>query len=221
MDHQYLASESIIPKRDIVLENIMNWCPNVETNFTVSVDDLSKVDGDIVLDSDGNYVAQVDNLRASLALSYFSLDNMISDGAQTISKSLDTASKNAQDVEDGFNRFLFWYGLSMFFIVAIDLLTIALLGGVYVASRSNPSAKAANIMTNILIPTFTIFMILSWVTTAIFGAVSIFSADVCTGSPELNIVAVFHEKEQTMDPLLYAMTKYYVEVSCSGGPDNV
>ena len=214
MQVQYKASNKTIPKRDIILDEVVNWCANIETNFSVSPDDITLPQNrtGIILDSDGKYVAEVDDFRSSLEKSYSSLSDMIAPGAQTIARTLDIANVNAQDVEQTMSEFIFWYGLSMFFIVLIDAITLFLLAGVYLASRSEPSPRIECIQTRIFLPVFTLLISASWFMTAAFAVAAVFSADVCTGSPESNIVAVFYEKEQTMDPLLYSMTQYYVEV---------
>ena len=212
MSLQYLESTDIIPKRDIVLEEVINWCPTIETNFSVPHENVTKNQSEIILDSDGQYVAEVDDLRTSLEKSYIGLENMIASGAQSIARSLVFATDNADEIEKEMTKFIFWYGLSMFFIVAIDALTLLLLFGVFAASRANPSRVIEFFQTRLIVPLFFVFVNVAWIVSVIFTVVAVLSADMCTGSPEHNIVAIFHEKEQTMDPLLYSMTKYYVEV---------
>ena len=56
-------------------------------------------------------------------------------------------------------------------------------------------------------------MEITCVLSAASGVVAIFTADMCTGSPDEKLMQVVHIKEQSMNHLLYDMSKYYVEVS--------
>lgn len=207
------SNEELVKRKESIVELIENTCPLVENNFTISLDDIvGDLDPDFyIVDSNGDYVILVELLRMAAAEGYTRLNDFGVATSDTVKGVLESASANANEIQDEMDQFLYWYGLSIFVVVAIDAIAICLMFGVFMAQKTKPSKMFESVLSYILLPIFILLIDLSWVVTATFAVVTILSADVCTGSPETNLKAVFHEKQASMETLLYDMTVYYVE----------
>lgn len=208
---QHTNSSHTIPQGELALERISAWCSNVETNFT-----LERIYEDderytYTYNKDGNVLVDVDGMRSEFIELYSTLGNMIADSSINVVDALDEASNNAQDETDNMDEFLWWYGTCLFFLLALDALTIIFMVGAYMASKTDTSIWFENLLSCVFLPIFAFLVNVSWMLTSGVATAAVLTADACSGSPEKNLVAIFHEKQQTLDPLLYSLTKYYIE----------
>eukprot|EP00592_Proboscia_alata_P011153 CAMPEP_0194365520 /NCGR_PEP_ID=MMETSP0174-20130528/13591_1 /TAXON_ID=216777 /ORGANISM="Proboscia alata, Strain PI-D3" /LENGTH=635 /DNA_ID=CAMNT_0039140271 /DNA_START=77 /DNA_END=1984 /DNA_ORIENTATION=+ len=192
-------------ERDLTLESIDSWCPNANINGTIAVTTSS--DDNITYLSTGT---SSDGLYSSLV----DLTTFAVGGINSIEGSLVEAKMKGEDIKESMNNYAWWHLGTLGFILGVDFLVALFSIGVILAWKNIQPLPFEILQTYCALPLFAFLVSTTWLAAAGFAFTAVLTSDVCTGSPEENLVSIFNEQETDLDPLLYAMTKYYVE-GCS------
>jgi len=198
-----IVSNQTKTHRDSILDglsNSTNWCPNAAANPTTPVLGIP-----------------IANVTSELVTNLNGLSDFNIRGAITLEETLQEASTEQEEISFEMDLYSWWFYVTLGFILLLDLLCIIFICGVITAWCGKQPVAFNKFQTFIAMPIFSFLVNISWLFTSGFALAAVLNADVCTGSPEENLVAIFHEKEAEMNPLLFGMTKYYVE-GCASSP---
>jgi succinate dehydrogenase hydrophobic anchor subunit len=156
---------------------------------------------------------QVANMTRNYVMALNNLQSLSVDNAERVHTALSDAKESFEDVEYNMGASQWWFIVAVTLTALLMLITMVFMYGVVSAWKGIQRPDCfAKVHKYIGMPFFVSLIVLAILTFAVSAIAAVMGADVCTGSPEKNTISVLSRKEANMDPLLFDMTVYFVQV---------
>lgn len=201
--------------RDAAVSELGSWCPNAaggENNLIISAEGVPST-LESINNGDGTLSVSFYNDTKDLLNALDELEDFIVPGSERVEEVLLLARNHAVNINDTFQETSWWFYFAVAFAILIVAFAIVFMAGVCLAWTYRLPNCFERLLTYGLFPIFGGLLGLLWLCVSGFAYVLVLNADLCSGSPEENVVAILHQKETEMDQLLFTMASYYVEVS--------
>lgn len=208
------SGKQAIEVRDVAMEQLSAWCPNAlaseNNNLLLSAQDIPST-LDAIDNGDGTISVNLYNQTTELIQTLGDLEEFLVTGSERVEETLMIARQNAVEVNDTFGETSWWFYFAVVFVVLVDILTLLFMAGACFAWTYRLPVFLERFQTYVIFPIFSGLLALLWLCVSGFVFTLVLNADLCSGSPEENVVAILHQKEKEMEPLLFDMASYYVE----------
>ena len=186
------------------MEQLSAWCPNAlasENNtLLLSAQDIPST-LDAIDNGDGTISVNLYNQTTELMQTLGDLEEFLVTGSERVEETLMIARQNAVEVNDTFGETSWWFYFAVVFVVLVDILTLLFMAGACFAWTYRLPVFLERFQTYVIFPIFSGLLALLWLCVSGFVFTLVLNADLCSGSPEENVVAILHQKEKEMEPL--------------------
>jgi hypothetical protein len=156
---------------------------------------------------------QVANMTRNYVTALENLQSLSVDNAERVHTALSDAKEGFEEVDNNMEASQWWFIVAVVLTALLMLITTVFMYGVVSAWKGIQRPECfAKVHKYIGMPLFGSLIVLSMIAFVVSAIVAVMGADVCTGSPEKNTISVLSRKEANMDPLLFDMTVYFVQV---------
>ena len=210
------SGKQAIEVRDVAIEQLSSWCPNAAAGenqtLLLSAQDIPSTI-DAIDNGDGTISVNFYNQTEELLETLEELEDFLVPGSLRVEETLGLARRNAVKVNNTFEDTSWWFYFAVVFTILVDILTLFFMAGVFGAWTYRLPMFLERVQTYVIFPIFSGLLGLLWLCVSGFVFTLVLNADLCSGSPEENVVAILHQREKEIEPLLFDMASYYVEVS--------
>jgi len=199
--------------RDAAVEELASWCPNAaggENNLIISAEGVPST-LEFIDNGDGTLSVSFYNDTKDLLNALDALEDFIVPGSERVEEALLLARNHAVNTYNTFEETSWWFYFAVAFTVLIVVLAIVFMVGACLAWTYRLPQCFERLQTYGIFPIFAGLLGLLWLCVSGFAFALVLNADLCSGSPEENVVAILHQKEIDMDQLLFGMASYYIE----------
>jgi hypothetical protein len=181
-----------------LLENINGICPTVRDPLCADLDDISTCNFEGIFDTD-TVQAVVEHFRGNeRSVVYTELNRARGD--------LEDFLKVANDIDDQAYQFKWALYLAMAFQICLAVMSVLIVFGIL-----SGTPKAVQCLRSwVLIPIFTVFVVLSFVFCLTFLFGSIVLADMCVDSPDAKIQVLLDRFQEDLSPILVEFANFYI-----------
>jgi hypothetical protein len=183
---------------ETLLENINGICPNVRETLCVDLDDISTCNFEGILDTE-TVQAVVGHFRGSDRSAVYT------DLVQA-RRDLEGLLVVAEDLDEQASQFNWALYCALAFSLALGAMSLLILVGII-----SESPRVVRCLRSwILIPIFSMFVVLSFVFCLTFLVGSIILADMCVDSPDTRIQVLLDRFQADLSPILVEFVNFYI-----------
>ena len=192
-------------EREEILYLSQNFCSASQENVievTTSDNRLVTID----------YNESLQNYTAHLE----SLSDFLYSASIQVGQSFIDARDEAINIEDNLDRTeSWWYYFTLCFFLLFLLANVYLLGHVIIGWCANEveADPFKRVNMSFMLPFYSFLVYMNWLLSACFVYLSILSADMCYGDPDINMASVADQYELDWGSFLHQQVSYYVRVS--------
>lgn len=198
--------------RSQATEELASWCPKAAENaWTLSSGNFPQ----ILVSQEGEdkfSSLSLKNETNDLLKALEDLEDFLIPGSLRVEDSLVRARNHGIKIYETFDDTAdWWFHFVVVFTIIFDALAITFMVGCCLAWTYRLPKCFERLQTYVILPSFCGILLMFCISVSGFAFALVLNADLCSGSPEENVVSIIQEKELEMDPLLFKMADYYVE----------